>query len=122
MLKRLKGWRTAAAATAVIAVALVAGLAAVNFAQAAVSSLGASSATIAVGGTANISVDAVATAPGIGAYTVDVAYDNTKVTATACTSNPVGVCNVNPGGESKVRFTGASAGGLVGNVNLGAIT
>jgi hypothetical protein len=69
----------------------------------------------------NVSLQADATAPGIGAYDIDVLFNNTLLRATACTSNANGLCDLLPGG--KVNFTRKSAGGLTGSpLELGTIT
>jgi hypothetical protein len=103
-------------------VAALAGLlAVVSIAHGAVQSLGVGSATVAPGGQATVDVTAAATAPGIGAWTVDVAYNAALVSFVSCESHPAGFCN-NIAAENKVRFTGASAAGVSGNVDLGSIT
>ncbi len=107
--------------TGIVLLALMGWLAAVNVAQAAVSSVSIDSATVAPGGSAAVNVTAVATTPGIGAYTIDVVYDDSLVTATACTSNPAGLCNA-AFAPNTVRFTGFSVTGLTGTVNIGTIT
>ncbi len=59
--------------------------------------------------------------PGLGAWTIDISYDNDLLTATDCGAEQGGVCNENFSDDS-VRVTGASAGGLEGDTNLGSIT
>lgn len=59
--------------------------------------------------------------PGLGAWTVDIEYDSDAITASGCTAEQGGVCNENFS-DSSVRITGASAGGLEGDTNLGSIT
>ena len=58
---------------------------------------------------------------GLGAWTIDITYDNSLLTATDCTAEQGGVCNENYTSDS-VRVTGASAGGLSGDTSLGSIT
>ena len=59
--------------------------------------------------------------PGLGAWTIDISFDNDLLTASDCTAEQGGVCN--PEFEdTMVRITGASAGGLEGDTNLGSIT
>ncbi len=105
----------------VAALAAVVGLMAlISVASAAVSSLGIESKTVAPGDTVTVNLDMNATAPGVGAYTVNVKFDNAKLTFVSCTSNDVGVCNDNA--DDNVIFTGAKPTGLTGAVNLGSIT
>ena len=59
--------------------------------------------------------------PGLGAWTIDVSYDSDLLTATDCGAEQGGVCNENFSADS-VRVTGASAGGLEGDTDLGSIT
>ena len=74
------------------------------------------------GGSADVSVDATGVGdPGLGAWTIDVSFDNSLLTATDCGAEQGGVCNENFS-DSSVRVTGASAGGLEGDTNLGSIT
>lgn len=58
---------------------------------------------------------------GLGAWTVDISYDNSLLTASDCTAEQGGVCNENFT-DNSVRITGASAGGLSGDKSLGSIT
>ncbi len=58
---------------------------------------------------------------GLGAWTVDISYDNDLLKATDCTAEQGGVCNENFTDDS-VRITGASAGGISGDTSLGSIT
>jgi hypothetical protein len=60
-------------------------------------------------------------APGLGAWEIDIDYDNDVLTPVSCTAGPGGVCNVNFG-PSTVRVVGADADGLRGDVVLGTIT
>lgn len=68
-------------------------------------------------------VDVIATGmspPGLGAWTIDVSYDPSKVSAVDCSATQGGVCN--PAfAPDRVRLTGASAVGLVGDVTLATI-
>lgn len=57
----------------------------------------------------------------IGAYTIDVVYDNSLLSATSCSANFGGVCNA-AFAPNTVRFTGASRQGLTGKVDIGTIT
>ena len=79
--------------------------------------------TVSPGATGiTVSLEADATAPGIGVYEIAVVYDDTLLRATACTSHDAGdLCNLSAQGA--VNFTGKSAGGLTGNpLQLGTIT
>jgi hypothetical protein len=94
------------------------GLATVAFG--AVDSLGIESATVAPGGEVSVNVTAAATGDGVGAWNVDIEYDDSLVSLTGCTS-ATGICN--PAfGENVARLVGASAGGLSGSVVLGTLT
>ncbi len=57
-------------------------------------------------------------APGLGAWTIDIIYDTSVVTATDCTPEQGGVCNPNYA-DGVVRLTGATASGLEGDSTLG---
>ncbi len=59
-------------------------------------------------------------APGLGAWTMDIHYDNSVISATGCTPEQGGVCNPNFE-DGVVRLTGATAGGLEGDSTLGTI-
>lgn len=85
-------------------------------------SIGVGSASAAVSGEATVTIQATGIAdPGLGAWTIDVAYDASLLTALACIPEHGGVCNpmFDPG---VVRVTGASAGGVEGDNSLGSIT
>jgi hypothetical protein len=105
----------------IAALAAVVGLIAmISVASAAVSSLGIGSATVEPGANVTVKLTADASAPGIGAFTVDVAYDDEKLTFVSCTGHASGLCNKTADGN--VRFTGASATGISGALELGSIT
>ena len=85
-------------------------------------SIGITSANAAVGGEATVTIQANGiTGLGLGAWTIDVVYDASLLTALACIPEHGGVCNTmfDPG---VVRVTGASAGGVAGDNSLGSIT
>ena len=65
-----------------------------------------------------LSVDAGAS--GLGAWTVDVAYDPAALKVTGCTAADGGICNPDYAPEV-IRITGASASGLVGTHTLASI-
>lgn len=100
--------------------AAAAALALIGVASAGVSSLGIGSATTEPGGTVTVNVTAEATSPGIGAWNIDVNYDNSLVTLTNCTSS-TGICNPALDADT-ARLTGANASGLSGSVVLGTLT
>ncbi len=72
------------------------------------------------GAQTTVAVVAEAPSPGIGAFTVDIYYDPSVLTATSCTSS-IGLCNVAYSSIS-VRAVGASAFGFEGTVDLADIT
>jgi len=102
---------------ALAAVLMLAGMA---FAQD--GGIGVSDGTAAPGETGDVTLDATGVgAPGLGAWTVDITYDNTVITAVDCSPEEGGVCN-EAFADNMVRITGASASGLEGDTNLGSIT
>jgi hypothetical protein len=114
----IRGW-TAALAAALLAV--VATLAIASSASAAVSSLEVGSATVAPGGSVTVNVTVDSTAPGVGAWGLNISYDATVIDATDC-SSVAGQCNENFG-ESTIRMNGATTEGIVGDGQvLGTIT
>lgn len=60
-------------------------------------------------------------APGLEAWTIDVTYDNTILSAVGCSPGAGGVCN-DSFSPNTVRVTGADAGGIEGDVVLASIT
>jgi hypothetical protein len=58
---------------------------------------------------------------GLGAWTIDIMYDNDLITPTDCVAQQGAVCNIEFT-EDSVRISGASAGGLLGSVDLAQIT
>lgn len=106
------------------AAALLLGLALITTGQAlAVSpTISVDSVTSTQGDEATVNLEAIDIgAPGLAAWTIDVAYDPAVVTPVACNSYGVGVCNVEFAPD-KVRVTGASASGLLGDTVLASIT
>ncbi|MCH8993404.1 MAG: hypothetical protein IH959_00345 [Chloroflexi bacterium] len=80
------------------------------------------SLSMAVGEEGAVNLDALAmAAPGLGAWTVDVAYDPAIVTAVACVPASGGVCNADFD-TTIVRATGANADGLDGDSTLATVT
>ncbi len=58
--------------------------------------------------------------PGLGAWSIDIIYDSSVITAVACTAEQGGACNPNFEDDT-VRISGATAGGLEGDSTLGTI-
>jgi hypothetical protein len=59
--------------------------------------------------------------PGLGAWTVDISYDSSLLTAVSCTADQGGICN--PAfDDGVVRVTGANIEGVIGDNRLAAIT
>jgi hypothetical protein len=113
-----RGWTAAFAAAILAAVATLAIVGSAN-AQSA-SDLRVGSATVAPGATVTIPI--TVDANQVGSYRVDVEYDGSLVTATACTSEE-GVCSVNVVGANTVRINGTNLSGITGqDTSLGTIT
>jgi len=113
-----RGW------TATVAAAILAAVAALVFlgiAQAAsISDLTVGSATVAPGEA--VTIDVTTTADDLGALHVDVHYDSSLVSATACTSN-YGVCSIDAVAIDTVVINGSNFLGITGtDVVLGTIT
>ena len=80
------------------------------------------SATVALGSEASVDASALNVAgEGLGAWSVDVEYDSAIIFALSCDAEQGGVCNPNFA-DGVVRFTGASAAGLLGDTKLATIT
>lgn len=117
--RRTLGLSLVGAAVA-IAVVLLAGILATP-ASAASGTAKIGSASVA-SGSASVDVSALNVGdPGLGAWSIDVAYDTAVVTATDCGAEQGGVCNPDFAADT-VRFTGANAGGLDGTTVLAHIT
>jgi hypothetical protein len=80
------------------------------------------SVTVAPSEEATVNLEALDIgAPGLGAWTIDIVYDPSVVTAVACDPHEDALCN--PGfASNRVRVTGASATGLQGDTVLAAVT
>ena len=121
-MKGLKGTRLGVLGAGAIAVAIIAGLLVVAQVSAATGGISVGDGTAAPG--ADVTVDLTAddvTDPGLGAWTVDIAYDSSVVSVTDCAPQQGGVCN--PAFDDElIRVTGASAGGLDGDTVLANIT
>ena len=81
-----------------------------------------SSGSAEVGGETTVTLAVAELAdPPLGAWQIDINYDNTVVTATECIGLAGSVCNP-VFDEDTVRVAGASGAGLTGTNELGAIT
>jgi hypothetical protein len=59
--------------------------------------------------------------PGLGAWTIDISYDSSLLSALSCTADQGGICN--PAfDDGVVRVTGANIDGVIGDNRLAAIT
>lgn len=119
----MKGIKRLALGTAVAAFVAVGGLllASQAFAATGTVQIGSGSANVGQEGTVELSALDITT-PGLGAWTVDITYDPSVVTATACsTSAGTSVCN-DAFADDTVRIAGAVAEGLEGDSVLGTIT
>jgi len=86
--------------------------------------LSISDATEELGGEVSVELSASGfSAPGLGAWTLDIIYDPAVVTAIDCDVGPVQVevCNPEFAGDT-VRLAGADADGIEGDFSLGRIT
>jgi hypothetical protein len=94
--------------------------------------LGITSGTAAVGATAALELSAGGLAePGLGAWTIDIEYDQDVLSVSACevSEAALAVCNKeaeveegNPDAGTKVRLAGATAEGLIGDLSLATVT
>ncbi len=107
--------RTAALAGTVIALIVAAQVSAASH------TLRIGDGTADVGGAVSVELEAQGiTDPGLGAWTVDIAYDPSIVSVTDCTPYEGGVCNPEYGTDV-VRVVGANAAGLEGDTGLADI-
>ena len=119
----IKGLRFGLIGAAAIAVALIGGmLLAATVSAAAHGTVDVHDGSAAPGdeGTVDVGAHGVG-GEGLGAWTIDITYDASVITAVDCTAEVGGVCNAEFGMDT-VRITGASAGGLDGDTVLGSIT
>ncbi len=80
------------------------------------------SASAGVGQEATVTLEALdMPPPGLGAWTIDVAYDPEVVSAVACTAQQGGICN-STFAASSLRVAGVSIFGLEGDSTLATIT
>ena len=120
-MKGLKNVRLGLAGILAAALVAVGAFLVVSQVSAVSGTLSISSPTIAPGGQGTADLRSNVPAPGLGAWTVDITYDPTKVTVASCAPAQGGVCNPNFA-ANQVRITGASANGLLGDTSLGTIT
>lgn len=109
---------------ATLAAALVAAGALLLVSQAAAVSgtLTVGSVTLAPGGQATVDIRSNVPAPGLGAWTLDMSYDSTKVAIVSCAPAPThSECNLSYGANT-VRLVGATGPGLTGDTSLATIT
>ncbi len=109
-------------------VAMLAGIIALSFTFMASPKAAAEDAAVGVGSVktelgrqAVVEVEALhIAAPGLGAWTLDIAYDPDVVTPVGCSATLGGICNV-AFSATTVRLLGVSAQGVAGDVELGEI-
>ncbi len=90
-------------------------------AGAADATVGISSVKTGLGQQAVVGVEVLnIAAPGLGAWTLDIAYDPDVITPTGCSAALGGICNV-AFSATTVRLLGVSAQGVEGDVDLGEI-
>ena len=121
-MKGLKGTKLGVLGAGAIAVAIIAGLLVVAQVSAATGGVDIHDGTAAPGEEVTVDLGAHdVTDPGLGAWTVDIAYDSSVVSVSDCAPQQGGVCN--PAFDDElIRVTGASAGGLDGDTVLANIT
>ncbi len=79
------------------------------------------SASMAVGSEAGLAVNALNVGPpGLAAWQIDIVYDPAVVAVVGCAAEQSGACNMDFASNT-IRFTGASAIGLVGDTTLAEI-
>lgn len=119
-MKGLTGMRLGLVGAAA-ALALIGGLFLAAQVSAVSGDLSISSATAAPGADASVELRSDVGSPGLGAWTVDIAYDPAVVSVADCDPEEGGVCNPDFGADT-VRVAGANATGLEGDTLLGTIT
>jgi hypothetical protein len=97
------------------------GLLAASQASAASGTIRAGSDSVAIGTETAIDIDALnMTAPGLGAWSINVVYDPTIVTPVEC-SGATQACNL-AFDDTTIRLAGANGGGLEGDNTLATLT
>ena len=120
-MNRIRGLRLGLVGVSAIAAVLLGGLLLAGTVFAAAHGVSISSGSATAGDSDEVTVTAIAiSAPGLGAWTIDVTYDDSVITAVDCSAAEGGVCNPNFD-DDVVRISGASAGGLEGDTELGTI-
>ncbi len=103
-------------------VVLIGGLIAVSGASAQGPAVSVGSLTAGVGQHAGVSLQAhIIPAPGLGAWTIDIAYNPEIVTVVECSPKQGGICNAAYSANT-IRVVGTSVLGLPGESKLAAIT
>ena len=122
-MKGIKGLRIGLVGAAAIALALIGGmLLAGTVSAAAHGTVDVQDGSAAPGAEGTVEIWALGVGgEGLGAWTVDISFDVSVITAVDCSAEQGGVCNADFG-LGMVRVTGASAGGLDGDTLLGSIT
>lgn len=121
-MKGIKVLKLGAFGAAVAALAIVAGLAFAAQVSAQDETISISDGTAAPGESGDVTLEALGFGdPGLGAWTVDIAYDTSVISVADCAPEEGGVCNPEFG-DGVIRITGASATGLDGDTVLGTIT
>ncbi len=83
--------------------------------------VGVSSVKTELGQQAVVEVEALhIAAPGLGAWTIDIAYDPDVITPIGCSAALGGICNADFSANT-IRIVGVSAQGVVGDADLGEI-
>ncbi|MCH8025709.1 MAG: dockerin type I repeat-containing protein [Chloroflexi bacterium] len=83
--------------------------------------VGVSSVKAELGYEAVVEVEALhITAPGLGAWTIDIAYDPDVITPVGCSAALGGICNIAFSADT-VRLVGVSTQGVAGDAVLGEI-
>jgi Cohesin domain len=106
---------------AALAAALVGAVLLVGTAFAATGGIDISDGSAQVGDSGEVTLSSTDVSdPGLGAWTIDIVYDTSVISAVDCTPEQGGVCNPNYADDT-VRITGASATGLNGSTQLGTV-
>lgn len=117
----MKSKRLSFAIGAAVVAALTANLLALLPAAADFPTVAVGSTTMSVGEKRPVDLDALSSpAPGLGAWTIDVAYDPAVVAAVDCTPRAGGFCNEAFAPDS-IRATGAAIDGLEGDSTLATV-
>ena len=124
-MKGPKGLAVGLIGASALMLALVAGLMSYSGVSAQAPSPGAAigSLTQDVGAQGAVNLDVNIAAPGLGAFTVEIAYDGNVVSATACTPAAIAaLVGCSPLTANPLIVNGASTAGLSGNTTVAQIT